>query len=385
MDFSKSQLVILFVLTALLSTVGVAQENAVAGQVRLKKSEKPLGDVRVELAQMPNIHCTTDARDGVYVLPVPKSLKQFDLIYEHDNCFKANDEGILNEQAQNKRPVRELIPRSVAAIKDLSNEELTAIVNSANKMRVRGLLNNLPILASAGESNLSDLANAANKISREAEAHITQGRTAEADVAYKTAINILEKTKPQSFELAGLHDNYASLLRKMNRDELAKQQSTKADEIRLQAERRNRVYLVANNLGSAEYVGQIWSEESDKFATDHANELPDLQGTVTVLSDAARQFGRISVPGRGSATFQVYVEKHFTAYLRILRSEEVQYDIAISDDKGKVKLESFHNAFLWDAVSKKTFTVTVSNNDPQKRDYVVHLGSFISPGRPNQP
>src|ERR1051325_4208341 len=109
MDFSKSQLVILLVLIALLSTVGVAQENAVAGQVRLKKSEKPLGDVRVKLAQMPNIQDTTDARDGVYVLPVPKSLKQFDLIYEHDNCFKANDEGIVNEQAQNKRPVRELV------------------------------------------------------------------------------------------------------------------------------------------------------------------------------------------------------------------------------------------------------------------------------------
>src|SRR5437773_6817011 len=157
-----------FLLTWFSLSHAYGQENAIGGSVRAKKGDYPIGDVTVTLAQNTAIHDNTREKDGVYVLLVPKSNKNIDLVYEHKNFLRATDQGIINEQAQNKRPIvfmRANDPQSVGA---LSDEELDDVVTRSKLMLILGAANNLPVLAKAGDDNLRDLQTAALTFREEA-------------------------------------------------------------------------------------------------------------------------------------------------------------------------------------------------------------------------
>ena len=386
MDISKPQLVTAMALIALASTLALAQENAIGGQVRLRGSDKPLGQVRIKVAQKADVHDTTDDKDGVYVLSIPKTLKKFDLIYEHDNCFRVADEGILNEQAQNKRPVRELRPKSIAAVRTLTPKELNEIAEQSFEMIFHAAENNTPALFEAGQSNLLVLSAAAETIGNEAQAEAEKGQLAKAEEGYKTSLAILEKVRPASYQLAEILDEYASLLRKTGRPALADHQAAKANEARLQAQFFDkamptpfRAYgdeWMAYNRRLHEPIGN-WSR-NDKFALDHIHSLPNLEGTITLLSDTNGQFGRVSVPGKGSASFRIHVEGRRVPVLRILRGTTGQFEVEVTGAKGRVELRKWSNLVTWDPGTSKTFTITIENKDPQKRDYVVNLSAWSS-------
>lgn len=387
MDIPKLQLVSILVLITLASTTAAAQENAIGGQVRLRGSEKGLGHAKVTVAQKPEINNTTDDKDGVYVLLVPKALKKFDLIYEHDNCFRLADEEIPNEQAQHKRPFRELRSNSVAAVRALTPEELNEIVTRANDMTLKGLQTNTLPLLEAGQTNLRILATTAETIGKEATEEAKKGDVAKAEKSYKTALAILEKTTPASYQFARMLDEYAAFLRKTGRSELAKEQAAKANDIRSQAQFFQGIKPFAPYESKA-YASKLidsWFESNligntaryDKFALEHLDSLPNLVGTITLLSETDGQFGHVSVPGGGSASFRVHLEDNRVPFLRILTKTELPYEIEVTGDKGRIEPTQFGNLITWSTGSSRTFTVTIINKDPHKQDYVVNLSAWV--------
>jgi hypothetical protein len=386
MDISKPQLVAVMLLIAAVSSAAVAQENAVGGQVRLRGSDKPLGQVTVKVPQVPDVNYTTDDKDGVYVLRIPKSVKKFDLIYERDSCFKAADEGILNEQAQNKRPVRELRSTSPTAVRTLPPGELNEIIDRSLEMRIHAIQNNTPALFEAGQSNLSTLAATALTIGNEGQTEAEKGQIDKAEESYKISLAILEMVKPTSYQFAGMLDQYASLLRKTGRSALADQQAARADAVRLQV----RSYQTANPFTYETYESGVaykawlnprnWSQSwsrSDKFALENVDSLPNLVGTITVLSGITGQIGRASVPGRGSASFRLYLEEPRAPVLRLLTAAATPFEVEVTGDKGPVQLRRVDNIVTWDPGDSKTFTITISNKEPQTRDYVVSLSAWF--------
>jgi tetratricopeptide (TPR) repeat protein len=384
MDISKLQLVAGMVLVALASNIALAQENAVGGQVRLRGSEKPLGHVRIKVAQKPDVHDTTNDKDGVYVLLIPKSLKKFDLIYEHDNCFKVADEGILNEQAQNKRPVRELRSNSTASVRTLKSEEINEIVQQSLGMVLDGLRNEAPALLEAGQANLRALSAAAEMIGEQARAESNKGDVVKAEASYKISLGILEKASPLSDEFAGMLDQYASLLRKTGRSTLADQQAARAVQVRLQAksfERTRPSDAMASFAFKSYSRGSLFEEweRYDSLALKHINSLPNLVGTITLLSSTEGQFGRVQVPAHGTASFRVHLEERRVPFIRILTERTVPFDLEVTGDKGRVELMRLANLITWNPTNiGKTFTVTISNKSAQKEDYVVHLSTRSS-------
>jgi len=310
MDISKIPLVAVMMVIVLVSTAAVAQENAVGGQVRLRGSDKPLGQVEIKVAQMPEVRYTTDDKDGVYVLLIPKSLKSFDLIYEHDSCFRMADEGIRNEQAQNKRPVRKLRPFSPSAVRSLTPAELNEIIDRSREMKMNALANNTPALLEAGQANLYALSAAAQTIGNEAQSEVEKGQLGKAEESYKLSIAIFNKVRPATYQLAVMHDRYAALLRKTGRAELADQQAARANEVRLQAksyENVNPLMLQGEGIQRSIHTYHAWLDpfdqieewsRSDKFALKHIDSLPNLVGTMTVISGVTGLFGRVSLPGK---------------------------------------------------------------------------------------
>lgn len=390
MDIPKLKLVIILVLITVASSAALAQDNAIGGQVRLRGSEKPLGHARIKVAQKPEVQDVTDDKDGVYVLLIPKALKKFDLIYEHDNCFQVADEEIANEQAQHKRPVRELRSSSVAAVRNLTPAELNEIVDQANEMTSHGVQTETLALLEAGQTNLRILSTTAESIGKEAVREAEKGDVIKAEISYKTSIAILIKTSPASYEFATILEQYATFLRKTGRPELANQQAAKANEIRLQVQFYERFKPIQSEADFKAYRG--WIDRGlganrshyDEFALEHLDLLPNLIGTITLLSDKDGQFGRISVPGGRSASFRVHLEGQRIPFLRILTKTKAPYAIEVTGDKGQIEPTQFANLITWSTGTSKTFTVTIINRDFQKQDYVVNLSAW-KPGSNREP
>jgi hypothetical protein len=255
-------------------------------------------------------------------------------------------------------------------------------------MAVQGLGNDLPALSMAGRSNLSALSVTGEAIGSEAHAQAERGQVAKAEESYKISLAILEKTNPASYRLAKMLDDYAFLLRKTGRPTLADQQTAKANDIRLQAQFLEEAVPFHSPTRDAYtyqaallyHRSQFWSRAKyDKFALEHIGSLPNLVGTTMLLSNTGDgQFGRVSVPAKGSADFRIHLEEAAVPVLRILTGITAPFEVEVAGDKGRVKLTRVSNLITWNPETDKTFTITIANKSPEKRDYVVNLSARSS-------